>query len=201
MKNGYLDFDEYIRQGEPQQKERAEVFAIKYLRSQCFQVNNELFEQHSWYFRNALVRANYRNLSKGISYEPLFLIRFFRNLLLGEKNILKNRYMIVDYIGGENIQVPEQVPEQGPEQAVNILFTNNTLIIDLVKIIGHNEFSISQLMEKIGLKHRPNFMEYPLTPAISEGYVRLLYPDKPRHPKQKYLLTVRGMALYNELTK
>ena len=197
MKNGYLDFDEYIRQGEPQQKERAEVFAIKYLRSQCFQVNNELFEQHSWYFRNALVRANYRNLSKGISYEPLFLIRFFRNLLLGEKNILKNRYMIVDYIGGNNIQVPEQVPEQ----AVNILFTNNTLIIDLVKIIGHNEFSISQLMEKIGLKHRPNFMEYHLNPAISEGYVRLLYPDKPRHPKQKYLLTVRGMALYNELTK
>lgn len=197
MKNGYLDFDEYIRQGEPQQKERAEVFAIKYLRSQGFQVNNELFEQHSWYFRNALVRANYRNLSKGISYEPLFLIRFFRNLLLGEKNILKNRYMIVDYIGGKNIQVPEQVPEQ----AVNILFTNNTLIIDLVKIIGHNEFSISQLMEKIGLKHRPNFMEYHLNPAISEGYVRLLYPDKPRHSKQKYLLTVRGMALYKELTK
>ena len=197
MQNGYLNFDEYIRQGEPQQRERAEVFAIKYLRSQGFHVNNELFEQHSWYFRNALVRANYRNLSKGISYEPLFLIRFFRNLLLGEKNILKNRYMIVDYIGGENIQVPEQVPEQ----AVNILFTNNTLIIDLVKIIGHNEFSISQLMEKIGLKHRPNFMEYHLNPAISEGYVRLLYPDKPRHPKQKYLLTVRGMALYNELTK
>ena len=105
--------------------------------------------------------------------------------------------MIVDYIGGKNIQVPEQVPEQ----AVNILFTNNTLIIDLVKIIGHNEFSISQLMEKIGLKHRPNFMEYHLNPAISEGYVRLLYPDKPRHPKQKYLLTVRGMALYKELTK
>ena len=201
MKNGYLDFDEYIRQGEPQQKERAEVFAIKYLRSQCFQVNNELFEQHSWYFRNALVRANYRNLSKGISYQPLFLIRFFRNLLLGEKNILKNRYMIVDYIGGKNIQVPEHVPEQVPEQAVNILFTNNTLIIDLVKIIGHNEFSISQLMEKIGLKHRPNFMEYHLNPAISEGYIRLLYPDKPRHPKQKYLLTVRGMALYKELTK
>jgi hypothetical protein len=197
MQNGYLNFDEYIRQGEPQQRERAEVFAIKYLRSQGFQVNNELFEQHSWYFRNALVRANYRNLSKGISYEPLFLIRFFRNLLLGEKNILKNRYMIVDYIGGKNIQVPEQVPEQ----AVNILFTNNTLIIDLVKIIGHNEFSISQLMEKIGLKHRPNFMEYHLNPAISEGYVRLLYPDKPRHPKQKYLLTVRGMALYKELTK
>ncbi len=80
MKNGYLDFDEYIRQGEPQQKERAEVFAIKYLRFQGFQVNNELFEQHSWYFRNALVRANYRNVVKGIDYTPHCCV------LLGNKN-------------------------------------------------------------------------------------------------------------------
>lgn len=69
------------------------VFTIKYLRSQGFKVNNNLFEQHSWYFRNALVRANYRNLAKGINYEPQFLVRFFRNLLLGENNELKNRYM------------------------------------------------------------------------------------------------------------
>ena len=72
------------------------VFTIKYLRSQGFKVNNEMFEQHSWYFRNALVRANYRNLEKGISYEPIFLVRFFRNLLLGENNVLKNRYMMID---------------------------------------------------------------------------------------------------------
>lgn len=48
------------------------------------------------YLRNALVRANYRNLAKGISYEPLFLIRFFRNLLLGESPVLKNRHMIIN---------------------------------------------------------------------------------------------------------
>ncbi|MBR4814562.1 MAG: Fic family protein, partial [Paludibacteraceae bacterium] len=72
------------------------IFTIKYLRSQGFRVNNELFEQHSWYFRNALVRSNYRNLAKGINYEPLFLVRFFRNLLLGENNTLKNRYMIIN---------------------------------------------------------------------------------------------------------
>ena len=66
------------------------IFAIKYLRSQGFAVNNELFERHSWYFRNALVRANYRNLNKGINYEPIFLVRFFRNLLLHEDNTLKN---------------------------------------------------------------------------------------------------------------
>ena len=72
------------------------IFTIKYLRSLGFDVNNDMFEQHSWYFRNALVRANYRNVAKGIDYEPVFLERFFRNLLLGEDNVLKNRYMIIN---------------------------------------------------------------------------------------------------------
>ena len=81
------------------------IFAIKYLRSQGFSMNNDLFERHSWYFRNALVRANYRNLQKGINYEPLFLVRFFRNLLLGENNTLKNRYMMID--GPEEWKMPE----------------------------------------------------------------------------------------------
>ncbi len=175
------------------------VFAIKYLRSQGFQVNNDLFEQHSWYFRNALVRANYRNLSKGIAYEPKFLIYFFRNLLLGENNVLKNRYMIIN--SADSFDIPEQAPEQVPEQAVDLLHTNNVLVINLLKIIGCKEYSISQLMEKVGLKHRPNFIEYHLNPAISEGYIRLLYPDKPRHPRQKYLLTIKGLTLYNELIK
>ena len=178
------------------------IFTIKYLRSQGFNVNNELFEQHSWYFRNALVRANYRNLSKGVNYAPEFLVRFFRNLLLGENNILKNRYMMINPPEDWKLQTDTvQVPEQVPEQVNDLLHTNNTLVIDLVKIIGHKEFSISQLMELSGLKHRPNFIEYHLNPAISEGYIRRLYPDLPRHPRQKYLLTIKGQSLYNELTK
>ena len=56
-------------------------------------------------------------------------------------------------------------------------------------------------MKALELKHRPNFLEYHLNPAITDGYVRLMYPDKPRHPRQKYLLTVKGLALYNELNK
>ena len=91
--------------------------------------------------------------------------------------------------------------EQAPEQVRGLLHTSNSLILELVKVIGEEELSISQLMEKIGLKHRSNFIEYHLNPTIKEGYVRLLYPDKPRHPRQKYLLTVKGLALYNELTK
>lgn len=149
------------------------IFTIKYLRSQGFNVNNELFEQHSWYFRNALVRANYRNLSKGVNYAPEFLVRFFRNLLLGENNILKNRYMMINSPEDWKLQTDTvQVPEQVPEQVNDLLHTNNTLVIDLVKIIGHKEFSISQLMELSGLKHRPNFIEYHLNPAISEDFIQ-----------------------------
>ena len=57
------------------------------------------------------------------------------------------------------------------------------------------------MLAAVGLKDRMNFMKYSLTPAMTEGFVCLLYPDKPRHPRQKYLLTVRGSSLYNELTK
>lgn len=70
------------------------VFVIKYLRSCGFNVNNELFADNSWYFRNALVRANYGNPPKGIQPDKSFLVKFFRNLLLGEKNELKNFYML-----------------------------------------------------------------------------------------------------------
>jgi hypothetical protein len=54
-------------------------------------------------------------------------------------------------------------------------------------------------MKALGLKHRPNFLEYHLNPAIKGGFVRMLYLDSPRHPRQKYLLTVKGLALYKEL--
>lgn len=72
------------------------VFAIKYLKSIGFDCNNDLFEQHSWYFRNALVRANYKNVVRGINQDYSFLIKFFRNLLIGENNELKNRFMLVN---------------------------------------------------------------------------------------------------------
>ena len=72
------------------------MFIIKYLRSCGFNVNNDLFADNSWYFRNALVRANYRNMAKGIDPDMSFLNKFFRNLLLGEHHELKNRYMLIN---------------------------------------------------------------------------------------------------------
>ena len=72
------------------------VFAIKYLRAMGFLVTNDLFLEHSWFFRNALVRANYRNYKNNIGpdFEPLE--KFFRNLLLGENNELKNRSLVIN---------------------------------------------------------------------------------------------------------
>ena len=178
------------------------VFAIKYLRSQGFSVDNDLFERHSWYFRNALVRASYRNLQKGINYEPLFLVRFFRNLLLGENNTLKNRYMMID--GPEEWKMPEseQAPHKyptSPPQVQDKLHTDNPNIVKLVQIIGEQELSVREMMELIGLKDRKNVLSLYLNPAVADGYIRLLYPQSPRHPRQKYLLTVKGLALYNDL--
>ena len=188
------------------------IFTIKYLRSQGFSVNNDLFERHSWYFRNALVRANYRNLNKGIHYEPLFLVRFFRNLLLGEDNTLKNRYMMIDapeeWKMPDSEKAPHKLPEQAPHkyptstpQVQDKLHTNNPDIVKMVQAIGYQELTVKEMMEMLGLKDRKNVLNLYLNPAIADGYVRLLYPDKPHHPRQKYLLTVKGLALFNELQK
>ena len=67
------------------------VFFIKYLRTLGFSATNDIFAENAWYFRNALVRANYTNLRKGIHETTEYLEAFLRNLLLNEKNELHNR--------------------------------------------------------------------------------------------------------------
>ena len=77
------------------------VFIIKYLKSFGFNVSNDIFAENSWYFRNALVRANYNNLQKGITATTKYLVLFFENLLLGSDNELKNRYLHIEFESGE----------------------------------------------------------------------------------------------------
>jgi len=77
------------------------VFMIKYLKTLGFKVTNDLFATNSWYFRNALVRANYSNLQENITETTVYLERFFRNMLLGEQNPLLNREMHLDWKSGE----------------------------------------------------------------------------------------------------
>lgn len=63
--------------------------------------------------------------------------------------------------------------------------------------MGEEQWKVADLLKAIGLKDRPNFIELYLAPAMKEGFVRMLYPDSPRHPRQRYLLTVKGIGLYD----
>lgn len=177
------------------------IFTIKYLRSQGFSVNNDMFERHSWYFRNALVRANYRNLEKGIGYEPIFLVRFFRNLLLGENHTLKNRYMMIDAPEEWKMPDSEQSPDKSPDKLPDKFSTNNEYVKRLVEVVGHDEVTIKDTLKVLWLKDRESFMKVYLNPALKERFVRMKYPDKPNHPRQRYMLTAKGLALYNEIKK
>lgn len=79
------------------------IFLIKYLRKLGFKnVNNNLFSEHSWYFRNALVRANYEDLSNNIPKTDEYIVRFLKNLLLDEKHPLKNRELQIPPIDTPN---------------------------------------------------------------------------------------------------
>ena len=176
------------------------VFVIKYLRSIGFKVDNDLFADNSWYFRNALVRANYRNPSKGIEPDKTFLVKFFRNLMLGEQNVLKNRYMLIGYsdINNGSIDTHTSTHTSTYTSSSGQLGVLSENIKRLILAIGSEERSVKEMMEIVGLKNRPNFLEHSLTPAIQEGLVKMKYPNSPRHPRQKYLLTVKGFAMYDE---
>lgn len=78
------------------------VFILKYLRTFGFTFSNDAFAENSWYFRNALVRANYNDFKKGITASDKYLNAFFENLILGADNELKNRYMHVEYEGSQS---------------------------------------------------------------------------------------------------
>lgn len=178
------------------------VFVIKYLRSIGFRANNDLFAENSWYFRNALVRANYRNPSKGVEPNKSFLVKFFRNLMLGEQHELKNRYMLIGYNDTDNTHTSTHTSTRtSTSTSTNNLKAGLTENVKrLILAIGTDEKSVKEMMEAIGLKNRPNFLEYSLTPAISDGFVTMKYPSSPRHPRQKYLLTVKGLAVYDKMS-
>ena len=114
------------------------LFLIKYLRKLGFnEVNNNMFAEHSWYFRNALVRANYEDLSKGIYKTEKYLIRFLSNLLLKENHTLNNREQHIHYIDTINDTVKSKIDTVN-DTVFNLIKQNNritaTEISDTLKI-------------------------------------------------------------------
>lgn len=116
------------------------VFLIQYLRSIGYKVNNDMFAHHSWYFRNALVRTNYKNSELGIDYDYQYLERFFFNLLLDRDNELKNRYLIINAPDNWN-RTQESTRENGGN--------TQEMIINTQEKLGKN---IDDILEKLGKK-------------------------------------------------
>ena len=168
------------------------IFTIQYLRSLGYKVNNEMFAKHSWYFRNALVRANYRNIQKGIDYSPIYLVRFFRNLLLKDGWVLKNRYLHIqptdDWKEQPRIGTP-QVPRKQSSSTPQVPHKFSQHVETLILSFNDEYMTSAEIMGAIGLKDRKSFSELYLNAALSEKAIERKYPNTPRHPRQQYRMT------------
>lgn len=147
------------------------VFFIKYIRSLGFHATNDVFANNSWYFRNALVRANYTNLSLGVREDLSFLELFLRNLLMGEKNELKNRYMHISWketTHSNNKRHIEQHIEQhidpkGAIKQLEIILDTNVVsertksnILNLFNEFGYEKiFSRGDVIKSLGITEKP----------------------------------------------
>lgn len=140
------------------------VFLIKYLRSMGFNVTNDVFAKNAWYFRNSLVRANYRDVKNGIYEDMSFLERFLRNLLMDEKNELRNRFMHIRWNKTTHSNGKQHI-EQHIEDGINILKELDTKeissktkgnIIKLYEAFGLEKvFGRSDAVEVLGITERP----------------------------------------------
>lgn len=140
------------------------VFFIKYLRSLGFSATNDIFADNAWYFRNALVRANYTNLQKGIHETTEYLEIFLRNLLLGEKNDLHNRYLHISGlwkpgkvdIEREKVDIQAQkvdIENRLLQKAVNFSDKTVSHIQKMVETFGFDEiFGRNTVAELLGLR-------------------------------------------------
>ena len=159
------------------------VFFIKYLRSMGFDVTNDIFAANSWYFRNSLVRANYNDLSKGIRETTEFLELFLKNLLLGESNELKNRYMHIRWkMQKQDIQGNKQYIEVADDVS-NI--TRQHIQVLFEKFRYDQFFGRTEVMSELSITASP-------ASALIKKMLNLgvIYPLKGRG-KGKYLF-VRG---------
>ena len=111
------------------------VFFIKYLRSLGYDVTNDVFAKNAWFFRNALVRANFKFIRKGIYDDKKYINMFLRNLLLNEHNVLRNRDLRISIDSTDNGTVPREVR-----------------VLELIK--GNPKISIDELANRIGVSPR-----------------------------------------------
>ncbi len=170
------------------------VFTIKYLRQLGYKVDNKPFKEHSWYFRNALVRANYQNLPAGVERTTEFLELFFRNLLMGEHNELKNRYLHIRWKSDEP-RVSEEMSNFGLEERAKSVQESTQKIAKgtqktlessqkssqkIIEMMAANPYITTEVIsEKLGVTRRAVAKQ--IAKLKERGIVLRVGPDKGGH--------------------
>ncbi len=159
------------------------VFTIKYLRSLGFNVNNEPFEKHSWYFRNALVRANYTNMQKGIYMNTEYLEKFFRNIMLGENNELKNRYTHIDYdeyMKKVSVKDTRKITEKSHKSHSKVTVNLTEVQQNIVNAIKQNQFvSQTEIAKELSLARET--VNRNMKKLQEKGIIKRIGADKNGH--------------------
>lgn len=125
------------------------VFFIKYLRSLGYDATNDIFAENAWYFRNALVRANYTDLKNDIHETTVYLERFIRNLLLGENNELKNRYLHITHLFDENAD-----KKAGISAGINAGIKMSEKQLKIISMLKENPYcTIKEISDKLEVNH------------------------------------------------
>lgn len=132
------------------------VFLIKYLNKFGYDVTNDIFAKNAWYFRNALVRANYTNVKKNIYETTKYLELFLRNLILGEQNVLKNRFLHIDFEEKVDIEA-EKVDIEPKKVDINTINVSNKLMQNILclynELKNKNYFSRKNVVQILDMSN------------------------------------------------
>lgn len=167
------------------------VFLIQYLRKLGFNVTNDIFAKNAWYFRNALVRANYTNIEKGVYETTEYLELFLKNLILKENNELKNRYL--------HISLHEEVDIDSRKVDIK----NEKVDIDTLKLtakLRKNIISLYHILfkkEYFGRNEIMNILK--MSPSGASKLISKLLELEviipiSNHGKGKYIFNIKGIS-------
>ena len=180
------EFDNYYQARSASKRERAENWAVA-----IGLQNANIFAEHSWFFRNALVRANYENPLKGYHRDLEPLERFFRNLIMGERNELKNRYLLVGISDEEKAALgkggkatsKKRSGKSGQKKVVRKAAAEKsgqkTVDRILVLLRQHPELTQKDLVQELGINR--SAIQRHLSNLKSAGKLRRVGPDKGGH--------------------
>ena len=149
-----------------------EKFRHKYMKTFGFKVNNDAFVKNSWYFRNALVRANYNDLQNGVYSTTKFLEMFFSNLILRTGYELKNRYMHVAYVPEQSNNIRQSAIGKGSKGKICTLNCPLDELAILQLIMENPNITQKEMADRIGKSERT--VKNKIASLKEKGYIQRL---------------------------